>query len=95
MKKRSVIFLMSLIFLGKLFCFELKQTPKNKMFTQFESNKDLYIIYHNAYVDEDEEIMKKAFDEGRFVLFVSMKSFDEFFYDEKKNLDYHCPFYKV
>ena len=96
MKKRSVIFLMSLVMLtGKMFCFELKQTPKIEMFTQFEANKDLYIIYHNAYVAEDEEIMKKACDEGKLVLFVSMKSFDEFFYDEQDSLGYHCPFYKV
>ena len=54
MKKRSVIFLMSLVLLTeKMFCFELKQTPKIEMFTKFEANKDLYIIYHNAYVAED------------------------------------------
>ena len=34
-----------------------------------------------------------VYDEGKLVLFVSMKSFDEYFYGEKKSLGYHCPFY--
>ena len=45
MKNRSVFFLISLLFAQKVFCFELKQTPKIEVFTQFEAKKDLYIMY--------------------------------------------------
>lgn len=96
MKKRSVIFLLSLVLLaGKVFCFELKQTPRIEVFTQFETNKDLYIIYHNAYIEEDKAIMKKAYDEGKFVLFVYEIPFEEYFYDDIKILDKHSPFYNI
>ena len=95
MKNRSVFFLISLLFAQKVFCFELKQTPKIEVFTQFEANKDLYIIYHNAYVEEDKVIMKKAYDEGKFVLFVYEIPFDEYFYEDIKTLDKHSPFYNI
>ena len=95
MKERSVVLLLVLTLVGKAFCFELKQTPRDKLFTQFESNKDLYIIYHNAYLAEDDEIMKKAYNEEKFVLFVNKMSFEDFFYKEKDSLGYHCPFYKI
>lgn len=95
MKNRSVFFLISLLFAQKVFCFELKQTPKIEVFTQFEANKNLYIIYHNAYVEEDKVIMKKAYDEGKFVLFVYEIPFDEYFYEDIKTLDKHSPFYNI
>ena len=95
MKERSVVLLLVLTLVGKSFCFEQKQTPRDKLFTQFESNKDLYIIYHNTYLAEDDEIMKKAYDEEKFVLFVNKMSLEDFFYKEKDSLGYHCPFYKI
>ena len=81
MKKWSVVLLLVLTLVGKLF--------------SFESNKDLYIIYHDAYEAKDDEIMKMAYDEGKFVLFVSKMSFEDFFYGERNNLGYHCPFYEI
>ena len=81
MKKWSVVLLLVLTLVGKLF--------------SFASNKDLYIIYHDAYEAEDDEIMKMAYDEGKFVLFVSKMSFEDFFYGERNNLGYHCPFYEI
>lgn len=81
MKKWSVVLFLVLTLVGKLF--------------SFESNKDLYIIYHDAYEAEDDEIMKMAYDEGKFVLFVSKMSFEDFFYGERNNLGYHCPFYEI
>lgn len=95
MKKRSVVLLLVLTLVGKIFCFELKQTPRDKLFTQFESNKDLYMIYHDSYVTEDNEVMKKAYDEGKFVLFVSKMSFEEYFYEDKELLGKHSPYHNL
>ena len=95
MKKRSVVLLMVLTLVGRFFGFELKQTPRDKLFTQFESNKDLYIIYHNAYVADDDEIMNKAYNEGKFVLFVSKMSFEDYFFEDKELLSKHSPYYSL
>ena len=76
MKKWSVVLLLVLTLVGKLF--------------SFESNKDLYIIYHDAYEAEDDEIMKMAYDERKFVLFVSKMSFEDFLQLYLKRIQRNC-----
>lgn len=92
MKRWSVVLIIFFSLAAKLFCYGMEDTPKEKCFTQFEENENLYVIYYPHYRKENQSIIDKAYEEGKFVLHVGKKPFKAYFTEFKRWDSQNSPF---